>query len=288
MPDVCAATTKRFFWKIKFAQCCQLQNSIVRQNFGVHTVTLGRPSLCDPNLQSPFLSLRRSSARRSLRLLKASPRPALLEPSVPALPARKRKRVRPQGRPRAAGSTKAARRIHRLKTTLVPGPIPWLLRKAVADIDIVFGGGCTLREHGPRSNPGPLLFYGCAVASSEQSSGLPPRLTHARNRHPKRAATYSKNARSRKRAINDPNADADGPRTTRAASSRPPSPQSHVRSLMPARRSWTRIAKVDTGIAPLLRELDRRADAVRRSAVYYARSGDLTAVVAQPAGEFCK
>jgi hypothetical protein len=156
----CAAITKRFFWKIKFAQCCQLQNSIVRQKFGVHTVTLGRPSLCDPNLQSLFLSLRRSSARRSLRLLKANPRPArpMMEPSVPALPARKRKRVRPQGRPRAAGPIKAARRIHRLKTTLVPGPIPWLLRKAVANIDIVFGGGCTLREQGPRRNPGPLPF----------------------------------------------------------------------------------------------------------------------------------
>jgi hypothetical protein len=162
LPDACAAITKRFFWKIRFAQCCQLQNSIVCQKCGVHTVTLGRPSLCDPNLQSLLLSLRRSSARRSLRLLKTSPRPAgpMKEPSVPALPARKRKRVRPQGRPRAAGSTKAARRIHRLKTTLVPGPIPWLLRKAVADIDIVFGGECTLREQGPRRNPGPLLFYG--------------------------------------------------------------------------------------------------------------------------------
>jgi hypothetical protein len=126
----------------------------------VHTVTLGRPSLCDPNLQSLLLSLRRSSAPRSLRLLKTNPRPArpMKEPSIPALPARKRKRVRPRGRPRAAGPTKAARRIRRLKTTLVPGPTPWLLRKAVADIDIVFGGGCTLREHGPRSNPGPLLF----------------------------------------------------------------------------------------------------------------------------------
>jgi hypothetical protein len=41
--------------------------------------------------------------------------------------------------------------------------------------------------------------------------------------------------------------------------------------------------KVDAGIAPLLRELDRRADAVRD-----ARSGDLSAVVVQPAGEFCK
>jgi hypothetical protein len=164
-----------FFWKIKFAQCCQLQNSIVRQKFGVHTATLGRPSLCDPNLQSLFLSLRRSSARRSLRLLKTNPRPArpMKEPSVPALPAGKHKRVRPRGRPRAAGPIKAARRIHRLKTTLVPGPIPWLLRKAVADIDIVFGGGCTLREHGPRSNPGPLLFYGCEFASCEQPPGLP-------------------------------------------------------------------------------------------------------------------
>jgi hypothetical protein len=35
-----------------------------------------------------------------------------------------------------------------------------VLRKAVADIDIVFGGECTLREQGPRRNPGPLLFYG--------------------------------------------------------------------------------------------------------------------------------
>jgi hypothetical protein len=148
---------------------------------------LGRPSLCDPNLQSLLLSLRRSSARHSLRLLKTNPRPArpMKEPSVPALPpARKRKRVRPQGRPRAAGTTKAARRIHRIKTTLVPGPIPWLLRKAVADTDIVFGGGCTLREQGPRRNPGPLPFYGCEFASSEQS--LPPRLTHARNgQHPR-------------------------------------------------------------------------------------------------------
>ena len=122
---------------------------------------LGRPSLCDPNLQSLLLSLLHSSAQHSLRLLKTNPRPArpMKEPSVPALPpARKRKRVRPQGRPRAAGPTKAARRIHRIKTTLVPGPIPWLLRKAVADIDIVFGGGCTLREQGPRRNPGPLPF----------------------------------------------------------------------------------------------------------------------------------
>ena len=46
-------------------------------------------------------------------------------------------------------------------------------------------------------------------------------------------------------------------------------------------------AKVDTGIAPLLRELDRRADA-RRSAVHYLDPADLTAVVAQPAGEFCE
>ena len=154
-----------------------------------HTVTSGRPSLCDPNLQSQFLSLRRSSAPRSLRLLKTNPRPArpMKEPSVQALPpARKRKRVRPQGRPRAAGPTKAARRIHRLRTTLLPGRIPRLLRKAVADIDIVFGGGCTLREHGPRSNPGPLLFYGCEFASSEQPPGLPPLRMHPRTResHP--------------------------------------------------------------------------------------------------------
>src|SRR4029077_16509085 len=154
------------------------------------TLTLGRPPLCDPNLQSPLFSLRRSSARHSLRLLKTNPRPArpMKEPSVPALPpARKRKRVRPQGRPRAAGPTKAARR-HRIKTTLTPGPIPWLLRKAVADIDIVFGGGCTLREQGAWRNPGPFLFYGCEFASSEQSPGLPPRLTHARNSQPQTCA----------------------------------------------------------------------------------------------------
>ena len=33
--------SRNCFWKIKFAQCCQLQNSIVCQKFGVHTVTLG-------------------------------------------------------------------------------------------------------------------------------------------------------------------------------------------------------------------------------------------------------
>jgi hypothetical protein len=152
------------------------------------TLYLGRPSLCDPNLQSLLLSLRRSSARHSLRLLKTNPRPArpMKEPSVPALPpARKRKRVRPQGRPRAAGPTKAARRIHRIKTMLVPGPIPWLLRKAVADIDIVFGGGCTLREQGPRRNPGPLPFN--SLSRTRETA------------NPQTSLTYSKNARRRHR-----------------------------------------------------------------------------------------
>jgi hypothetical protein len=174
--DACATITKRFFWKIKFAQCCRLQNSIVCQKFGINTVTLGRPSLCDPNLQSLLLSLRRSSARRSLRLLKTNQRPArpMKEPSVPALPARKRKRVRPQGRPRAAGPTKAARRIRRLKTTLVPAPTPWLLRKAVADIDIVFGGGCTLREQGPGAIRGLYFSYGYEFASSPSTASNTP------------------------------------------------------------------------------------------------------------------
>jgi len=129
----------------------------------------GRPSLCDPNLQSLLLSLRRSSARHSLRLLKTNPRPArpTKEPSVPALPpARKPKRVRPQGRPRAAGPTKAARR-HRIKTTLVPGPIPWLLRKAVADIDIVFGGGC----HPAPAQSGAFTFF--MDASSHRLNSRP-------------------------------------------------------------------------------------------------------------------
>ena len=155
------AITKRFFGELNLHNVASFRTQSSAKKFGVHTVTLGRPPLCDPNLQSPLFSLRRSSARHSLRLLKTNPRPArpMKEPSVPALPpARKRKRVRPQGRPRAAGPTKAARWIHRIKTTLVPGPIPWLLRKAVADIDIVFGGGCTLREQGPRRNPGPLPF----------------------------------------------------------------------------------------------------------------------------------
>jgi hypothetical protein len=49
-------------------------------------------------------------------------------------------------------------------------------------------------------------------------------------------------------------------------------------------------AKVDTGIAPLLRELDLRADAVRvgQRCTTPDPVGDLTAVVAQPAGEFCE
>jgi hypothetical protein len=48
-------------------------------------------------------------------------------------------------------------------------------------------------------------------------------------------------------------------------------------------------AKVDTGIAPLLRELER-ADAVRvgQRCSTLDPVGDLTAVVAQPAGEFCE
>ena len=143
---------------MKFAQCCPLQNSIACQKFRVHTVTLGRPSLCDPNLQSLLLLLRqllrRSLARRLLRLLRANPRPArrVKETSVPALPlARKRnmKKARPQGRARAAVPRKATRRIHRIKITLVLGPIPWLLRKAVANIDILSTDGCNLDDKGP-------------------------------------------------------------------------------------------------------------------------------------------
>jgi hypothetical protein len=65
---------ERVFWKIKFAQCCPLQNSIVCQKFRDHTVIFGRPYLCDPNLQSLLLLLRRSLARRLLRLLRANPR----------------------------------------------------------------------------------------------------------------------------------------------------------------------------------------------------------------------
>ena len=137
---------------------------------------LGRPSLCDPNLQSLLLSLRRSSARHSLRLLKTNPRPArpMKEPSVPALPpARKHKRVRPQGRPRVVGPTKAARR-HRIKTTLVPGPIPWLLRKAVADIDVVSGADVPFASKGPGAIRGLYLFYGCEFASSQPAASAVP------------------------------------------------------------------------------------------------------------------
>ena len=102
------------------------------------------------------------------------------EPSVPALPpARKRKRVRPQGRPRAAGPTKAARRIHRIKTTLVPGPIPWLLRKAVADIDIVFGGGC----HPAPAQSGAFTFF-MDASSHRLNSRRPPASSHARAKQP--------------------------------------------------------------------------------------------------------
>jgi hypothetical protein len=99
-----------------------------------HPQSLGRLSLCDPNLQSLPSSSRHCSAQRSLRLLKPKPRPArpVREPSVPELhPARKRnmKKGRRQGRARVTGPTKAARRIHRTKTTLVPGPVPWLLHR---------------------------------------------------------------------------------------------------------------------------------------------------------------
>ena len=47
-------------------------------------------------------------------------------------------------------------------------------------------------------------------------------------------------------------------------------------------------AKVDTVIDPLLRELDRRADAVRvgQRCTTLDPVGDATAVVAQPVGEF--
>ena len=47
-------------------------------------------------------------------------------------------------------------------------------------------------------------------------------------------------------------------------------------------------AEVDTVIDLLLRDLDRRADAVRvgQRCTTLARVGDATAVVAQPAGEF--
>ena len=46
--------------------------------------------------------------------------------------------------------------------------------------------------------------------------------------------------------------------------------------------------EVDTAIDPLLRELDRRADAVRvgQRCTMLDPVGDATAVVAQPAGEF--
>jgi hypothetical protein len=39
--EKCWSNHETFFWKIKFAQCRQLQNSIVGQKFEVHTVTLG-------------------------------------------------------------------------------------------------------------------------------------------------------------------------------------------------------------------------------------------------------
>jgi hypothetical protein len=136
---------ERFFsWK---QICTMLPASELNRppNFWVYAVTFGRPYLCDPNLQSLLLLLRRSLARRLLRLLRANPRPArrAKETSVPALPLARKpntKKARPQGRARAAVPRKATRRIHRLKTTLVPGAIPWLLRKAAANIDISFEG----------------------------------------------------------------------------------------------------------------------------------------------------
>jgi hypothetical protein len=66
---------------------------------------------------------------------------------------------------------------------------------------------------GPGAIRGLYLFYGCEFASSEQSPGLPPRLTHARNSQPpKRALTYSKNARSRHHDSLDVQNDRNGSR----------------------------------------------------------------------------
>jgi hypothetical protein len=65
--DACAAITNEFL-DTKFAQCCPLQGSIVCQKFRVHTVT-GETVFIRSNLQSRLLLLRRSLARRFLRLL---------------------------------------------------------------------------------------------------------------------------------------------------------------------------------------------------------------------------
>jgi hypothetical protein len=70
-------------------------------------------TLCDPNLQSLPSSLRRSSARPLLRLLKPKPRPArpVKEPSVPALPPARKCNLtkgRRQGRPRVTAPIKTA------------------------------------------------------------------------------------------------------------------------------------------------------------------------------------
>src|ERR1700722_17324618 len=55
-----------------------------------------------------------------------------------------------------SGTNKGGWRIRRFKTTLVPGPIPWLLRKAAAGIDILFEGLMHLQR--PGAIRGFLLF----------------------------------------------------------------------------------------------------------------------------------
>src|SRR5258707_3512712 len=78
--------------KMKFARCCRAPDSIACPRFAVHPCNLG-DFRCDPNLQSLPLSLRRSSARRLLRLLRANPRPArpVKETSVGATSGKKTK-----------------------------------------------------------------------------------------------------------------------------------------------------------------------------------------------------
>jgi hypothetical protein len=81
-------SSKSFLLKMKSARCSLRAGTKSLLKVWSDPVTLRRNFRCDPNLQSLLLSLHRSSARRSLRLLKAKPHPArpMKEPSVPALP----------------------------------------------------------------------------------------------------------------------------------------------------------------------------------------------------------
>jgi hypothetical protein len=72
---------------------------------------------------------------------------------------------------------RATRRIQRIRTTLVPGP--WLLRKAVADIDILSRDGCTL------DNKGPGLLRGLTVKDTRlRTVARPPAQPRSRSRLP--------------------------------------------------------------------------------------------------------